>query len=295
GTLTVVHVAAPRAVRGASPCTPIAPTNPCAPGGGLKKTDCVMEWLFTPVPLIGKTGTPIPEVKNGIPKNRLRCYEGDTRCDTDPDLSNKSCTLQAAICINNPDLRFPNCTPTDIQFFEVKKPNPNQLMDSIDGTNLTTLEDQGGGGAGGFAVTVVKGSVTKFSGAPNSANICSAPLSFLGPLKTTKTSKIVQGRRPLRIKGTTSALVTDSDGLTLECRPSTCGDGIIDKNHETCDDGNRTNNDGCNQACQVEAGYSCSGQPSTCVPFTPTLPVSSTPTVTDTPTVTPTRSDTPTG
>src|SRR5262249_355421 len=135
---------------------------------------------------------------------------------------------------------------------------------------------------------------TKFSGAPNSANICSAPLSFLVPLKTTKTGKIVKGRRPLRIKGTSSAVVKDSDGLTLECRPSTCGDGIIDKDHETCDDGNRTNNDGCNQACQIEPGYSCFNEPSTCVPFTPTFTVTSTPTVTDTPTVTPTSTETPT-
>jgi cysteine-rich repeat protein len=48
--------------------------------------------------------------------------------------------------------------------------------------------------------------------------------------------------------------------------PAQCGDGILQAG-ETCDDGNTVNGDGCSAACQVEAGYQCSGQPSVCLPI----------------------------
>jgi cysteine-rich repeat protein len=45
-----------------------------------------------------------------------------------------------------------------------------------------------------------------------------------------------------------------------------CGNGVLDPG-EACDDGNNTKGDGC-FSCQVGAGYTCSGQPSVCVPAT---------------------------
>ncbi len=42
-----------------------------------------------------------------------------------------------------------------------------------------------------------------------------------------------------------------------------CSNGIIEGT-ESCDDGNLANNDGCSNVCAIEAGYSCSGQPSMC-------------------------------
>ncbi len=45
---------------------------------------------------------------------------------------------------------------------------------------------------------------------------------------------------------------------------SSCGNGIIDTG-ETCDDGNRNDDDGCSQLCATEEGYECAGSPSTCV------------------------------
>jgi cysteine-rich repeat protein len=42
-----------------------------------------------------------------------------------------------------------------------------------------------------------------------------------------------------------------------------CGTGIVSGN-EQCDDGNTANGDGCNEACNVDPGYVCSGQPSIC-------------------------------
>lgn len=45
--------------------------------------------------------------------------------------------------------------------------------------------------------------------------------------------------------------------------PDHCGDAVVDP-WEQCDDGNTTPDDGCSVACQVEPGWSCTGEPSTC-------------------------------
>ncbi len=45
--------------------------------------------------------------------------------------------------------------------------------------------------------------------------------------------------------------------------PPTCGNGTIGSG-ETCDDGAALSGDGCSSSCQVEAGWNCSGEPSTC-------------------------------
>jgi cysteine-rich repeat protein len=47
--------------------------------------------------------------------------------------------------------------------------------------------------------------------------------------------------------------------------PSVCGNGVVEAG-ETCDDGNVANSDGCTAACLVQAGFSCTGVPSTCIP-----------------------------
>jgi cysteine-rich repeat protein len=44
---------------------------------------------------------------------------------------------------------------------------------------------------------------------------------------------------------------------------ATCGNGIIEQG-ETCDDGNTLNGDGCSITCQIESGWTCSGEPSVC-------------------------------
>lgn len=42
-----------------------------------------------------------------------------------------------------------------------------------------------------------------------------------------------------------------------------CGNGVLD-DVEACDDGNATAGDGCSDACAVEPGYACAGEPSVC-------------------------------
>jgi cysteine-rich repeat protein len=52
----------------------------------------------------------------------------------------------------------------------------------------------------------------------------------------------------------------DGDDAEEECGNSELG------GDETCDDGDDVNGDGCTSACLVEGGYSCTGEPSVCVP-----------------------------
>jgi len=65
--------------------------------------------------------------------------------------------------------------------------------------------------------------------------------------------------------------------MRIQCFPSTCGNGIVEVDHETCDDSNRVNGDGCDQGCQLEP------PPST---PTPTLAATNIPTATRTSTST---------
>ncbi len=74
-------------------------------------------------------------------------------------------------------------------------------------------------------------------------------------------------------KGALNGLILgDGSGCTLTCTDEpvcrngagvnqacavTCGDGVRDAS-EQCDDGNRSNGDGCSASCQMEAGYECS-------------------------------------
>ncbi|HEY5956854.1 MAG TPA: FG-GAP-like repeat-containing protein, partial [Polyangiaceae bacterium] len=46
----------------------------------------------------------------------------------------------------------------------------------------------------------------------------------------------------------------------------TCSDGNV-REPEICDDGNRTDADGCSSTCQLESGFSCAGLPSVCSPI----------------------------
>jgi len=51
--------------------------------------------------------------------------------------------------------------------------------------------------------------------------------------------------------------------LSLCVAPTSCGDGLLDMG-EACDDGDSTLGDGCNGTCEVEAGFTCAGEPSVC-------------------------------
>ncbi|RYE92757.1 MAG: hypothetical protein EOO75_05940, partial [Myxococcales bacterium] len=64
------------------------------------------------------------------------------------------------------------------------------------------------------------------------------------------------------------AIGKPSDICTLNDIARLCGNAIIDARAdgtvESCDDGNETAGDGCSKVCEVEPGFSCSGNPSVC-------------------------------
>ncbi|WP_426749800.1 Ig-like domain-containing protein [Myxococcus sp. Y35] len=67
--------------------------------------------------------------------------------------------------------------------------------------------------------------------------------------------------RYVRLRGTVLALYL-VDAVETSLR-AVCGDGVLG-GFETCDDGNQRSTDGCSSVCEVEPGYTCTGQPSVC-------------------------------
>lgn len=59
-------------------------------------------------------------------------------------------------------------------------------------------------------------------------------------------------------------LESDAGPLADSGTPPQCGDQQIQVD-ETCDDGNRTDGDGCSADCNVQPGWGCEGEPSQCI------------------------------
>jgi cysteine-rich repeat protein len=55
----------------------------------------------------------------------------------------------------------------------------------------------------------------------------------------------------------------DITNLLANFTAAVCGDGVVEPG-EQCDDGNATSGDGCSATCQIESGWTCTGQPSAC-------------------------------
>ncbi|WP_223750200.1 Ig-like domain-containing protein [Myxococcus sp. XM-1-1-1] len=66
--------------------------------------------------------------------------------------------------------------------------------------------------------------------------------------------------RYVRLKGALAVYLVDAVETSLRV---ICGDGVLD-GYEVCDDGNQHSGDGCSSVCEVEPGYTCTGQPSVC-------------------------------
>jgi cysteine-rich repeat protein len=65
---------------------------------------------------------------------------------------------------------------------------------------------------------------------------------------------------------------SDCDGCSATCRVETgCGDGVVEAG-EQCDDGNTTSCDGCSAACAVEVGPVFSGKSPTFTASSPGIP-----------------------
>lgn len=86
------------------------------------------------------------------------------------------------------------------------------------------------------------------------------------PLKQEATPEPIFTRpssRSIKEKGESYSSVPFYKPVTLE--KAGCGDELI-LTPETCDDGNKSNGDGCSSTCIIEAGFTCNGkQPTTCI------------------------------
>ncbi|MEW6273141.1 MAG: DUF4215 domain-containing protein, partial [Thermodesulfobacteriota bacterium] len=257
----LLAVAVPRAR--AEECTATAPDNPCIVGGGSPATDCALELRVDPVP--ARDG-------RGRPRNRTVCWEGDPRCDVDPELDDHACTVAVSLCINNHDPRLP-CSPTGILALELRKPNPARPRDAAEAAGAQALE---AAGASELGLTIMRRGTVFLAGTTNDASdLCSAPAALPVPLRVSRTGRVSKSRRTFALQVVSTAGDVDRDTLSVECRPSTCGNGTIELDHEQCDDGNRTSGDGCDQGCQAE------------------LAPTPTPVSTPTPTAAPTPSEAP--
>ncbi|MEM9452651.1 MAG: DUF4215 domain-containing protein [Myxococcota bacterium] len=69
---------------------------------------------------------------------------------------------------------------------------------------------------------------------------------------------------------TTTSMTPGSEDETVDTTADTtgpdaqCGDGLISDESEACDDGNTDDGDGCSAACEIENGFECMDEPSTC-------------------------------
>ncbi len=255
----------------ADDCTATAPANACIPGGGSPGTDCALEWRVEPVPA--------PD-RRGVPRARVVCFEGDPRCDLDPELDDASCTVGVSLCINNHDPRLA-CTPSGIVAVELRKPDPARPRDAAEAAGAQALE---AAFANDLGVSVLRRGLVHVAGATNATpDLCTAPVGLAVPLRVSRTGRASKHRRTFSLQVVSSATDLDRDSVSVECRPSTCGNARIESDHEQCDDGNRANGDGCDQGCQAEAP-----------PPTPTPSPTPVPTATPAPTATPTPMPTPT-
>ena len=242
------------------PCSQPSTTNSCIPGGGNRTSDCMFEWL---------PSAAVPRDATGKPRNRVVCYEGDPRCDADPDLRNGLCMIAAQACINNRDPRLAECAPTNVVAARVLQPNARQLRDASDARNLDQIEHHLG--LGGLGITVWRPNAPAYLGTANAlSDVCTTAFLLEVPLRASSKG-LRRARKRVSVKVFNSFGGTDRDSLELECRPSTCGDGVVQPDHETCDDGNRVNGDGCDQACQRERPSTATAMP------TPTQTPASTP------------------
>lgn len=212
----------------------------CLPGGGLIRSDCLLQWLV-----------PAHAERLGRPRRvqKVICYEGDPGCDLDPNVADGACTIPVSLCANTTDARLLHCQPTDLRQVEFRVSRSQALRDAADQHNLQALQLLAG--PGGLQVRVTSFGSTVFSGRPlTDLNTCTNAAMLRVGLKRTASGRWRRVAKTFRTTALSSWGQVDYDKVKLECRPSTCGNGIVELDHESCDDGNRADGDGCNRGCQ---------------------------------------------
>jgi len=99
-------------------------TSPLS-GGGSGRTDCLVEWAFTPQNIIT-----LRPVEGAV------CRDNDADCDDDQ--APGQCTFQLSVCFNAPDRRLPRCA-TDAPITAYELATPPAHGDAIDAANAAAI------------------------------------------------------------------------------------------------------------------------------------------------------------
>lgn len=158
------------------------------PGNGPKKKDCQTEWLIENAGQ--KPGA------NGKAKTTQKCTQGDPGCDFDADPA--TCTFRVQVCFRRMDARLPDCTPGAVDAWELRKPK---------------LDDGSAAGALLDAVAALGGTQSEATVTFTPPLDDGSPCTAVVPLPVATKSKLKMKARA------TTADVTDTDALTLDCRP----------------------------------------------------------------------------
>ncbi len=191
-------------------CTQAAPENSCAPGGGSRSKDCLLEFHLP---------EPASRNRQGVPRNRIVCTDGDPHCDADGDSTNGVCAIPLQLCLNNLDPRLPKCFASGVSLVDIRQPG-GRTWDSWDTANLQALAALLGPGANGFGLTLYQSGVLSQLGQPVlAANRCSGAMHFFVPVRAVG-GQHAPGTRRLRILVAGANGAIDFDSLRAECRPA---------------------------------------------------------------------------
>ena len=116
-------------------------TESCAspfdvPGGGGKRTDCLVEWRVA-----NEAGRPDDA---GKVKRKQVCTDGDPGCDLD-DVAG-TCTVAVGVCFGREDARLPDCGVRPLRDWKLKRPKTDDeragaLLDAVAALGGTRTEN----------------------------------------------------------------------------------------------------------------------------------------------------------
>jgi cysteine-rich repeat protein len=182
-------------------CSAPAPGR-CLPGGGPRRTDCLVEFNPAGPVTLNRSGTMVAGV--------LRCTDGDPRCDRDRHADHQ-CTFALSVCLGNSDPRFPRCVPTPIGSLELVSPSPERSRSAMDRENALALER----GFGALGTEVRRGGRVIVEGrAATGRDLCGPPVALQVPAPASGGKPI---RRKFKIRGIAGDGRRDLDVFVLEC------------------------------------------------------------------------------
>src|SRR5262245_61106585 len=167
----------------AAPSPGACPGSCAIPGGGARRTDCLVE--FDGVDPVRPRGATV------------RCTDGDPFCDTD-GVVNGSCRFRLTACLNNADAQLPKCRADTIASFTVRRGGKTP---AVLATALGSLE-----------------AAVSARGLPSGTSACAAPVSVHVPLRGKRRYRAATAI--VRTIARTSSGRRDVDRLRFACRSS---------------------------------------------------------------------------